>query len=138
MADVIDIRLIADAAALAQIEAAVEAFAEHHALPAKTAYALSLVVEELVTNVVKYGYAGGPPGPLMMTVRMDDGAVVGELADSGVAFDPTEIATPDVDADVDDRHIGGLGIHLVRTLAEDVAYRRQDGRNVISFRLPAA
>jgi anti-sigma regulatory factor (Ser/Thr protein kinase) len=137
MADVIDFSLIADAAALARIEAAVEAFSEHHALSPKTAYALSLVIEELVTNIVKYGYAGGPPGPLTMTVGMQGGSVVGALSDAGVAFDPTAMATPDVDADVDERHIGGLGVHLVRTLADEFAYRREDGRNIITFRLPA-
>jgi serine/threonine-protein kinase RsbW len=135
MADVIDLSLTADDAALARIEAAVEAFSEHHALSPKTAYALSLVVEELVTNVVKYGYTDGPPGPLTMTVRVDDGSVVGALADCGVAFDPTAMAAPDIDAEMDERHIGGLGVHLVRTLAEEVAYRREEGRNIITFRL---
>jgi anti-sigma regulatory factor (Ser/Thr protein kinase) len=72
-----------------------------------------------------------------MTVRMDDGSVVGALSDAGVAFDPTAMAAPDVDAEMDERHIGGLGVHLVRTLAEEIAYRREDGRNIITFRLAA-
>ncbi len=138
MADGIDITLTADAAALPAVEAALEAFVEGHDLPPRTGYTLALIVEELVTNIVKYGYAGADAGPLKLTVRIDDGRVVGTLIDAGAPFDPTAMEAPDVEADMDDRRIGGLGVHLVRTMSEDFTYRRDDGHNVVSFRLPVA
>lgn len=136
MADGIDITLTADAAALPAVEAALEAFVESHELPPKTGYTLALIVEELVTNIVKYGYAGADAGPLQLTVRLDGGRVVGTLVDAGAPFDPTAMKTPDVEADVDDRRIGGLGVHLVRAMSEDFTYRRDGAHNVVSFRLP--
>jgi anti-sigma regulatory factor (Ser/Thr protein kinase) len=136
MADGIDITLTADAAALPVVEAALEAFAERHELPPRTGYTLALIVEELVTNIVKYGYAGADAGPLKFTVHIDQGRVVGTLIDAGAPFDPTAMKTPDVAAEMEARHIGGLGVHLVRTMSEDFSYRRDGGHNVVSFRLP--
>lgn len=138
MADGIDITLTADATALRTIEAAVEAFAEASDLPPRTTYTLSLIVEELVTNIVKYGYAGPDAGPLTLTIDVADGILVGTLIDAGAPFDPTAAATPDVEAAMEERHIGGLGVHLVRTMAEEFSYRRDGERNVVSFRLPLA
>lgn len=138
MADGLDITLTADAAALPAVEAALEAFVEGHDLPPRTGYTLALIVEELVTNVVKYGYAGTAAGPLTLTVRLEDGRIVGRIVDAGAPFDPTAMAAPDVEADMDDRHIGGLGVHLVRTMSEEFSYRRDDGHNVVTFRLAVA
>ena len=138
MADGIDITLTADDAALPAVESALEAFVEQNDLPPRTGYTLALIVEELVTNIVKYGYAGADAGPLKLTVTLADGRVVGTLVDAGAPFDPTAMDTPDVEAAMDDRHIGGLGVHLVRTMSEDFSYRRDDGHNVVSFRLPVA
>jgi serine/threonine-protein kinase RsbW len=138
MVDGIDITLKADDAALPAVESALEAFVEQNELPPRTGYTLALIVEELVTNIVKYGYAGADAGPLQLTVTLADGRVVGTLVDAGAPFDPTATATPDVEAEMDDRHIGGLGVHLVRTMSEDFSYRRDEGHNVVSFRLPVA
>ncbi len=138
MADGIDITLTADAAALPAVESALEAFVEENDLPPRTGYTLALIVEELVTNIVKYGYAGADAGPLKLTVNLADGRVVGTLVDAGAPFDPTAMHMPDVEAAMEDRHIGGLGVHLVRTMSEDFSYRRDDGHNVVSFRLPVA
>ncbi len=138
MADGIDITLTADDAALPAVESALEAFVEENDLPPRTGYTLALIVEELVTNIVKYGYAGADAGPLKLTVTLADGRVVGTLVDAGAPFDPTAMQTPDVEAAMEDRHIGGLGVHLVRTMSEDFSYRRDDGHNVVSFRLPVA
>ncbi len=138
MADGIDITLTADAAALPVVESALETFVEENELPPRTGYTLALIVEELVTNIVKYGYAGADAGPLKLTVKLDNDRVVGTLIDAGAPFDPTSMATPDVEAEMEDRRIGGLGVHLVRTMSEDFSYRRDEGRNVVSFRLPVA
>lgn len=138
MADGIDITLKADDAALPAVEAALEAFVEGNELPPRAGYTLALIVEELVTNIVKYGYAGADAGPLKLTVVLDDNRVVGTLVDAGAPFDPTAMPTPDVAAEMEERHIGGLGVHLVRTMSEDFSYRRDDGHNIVSFRLPIA
>jgi serine/threonine-protein kinase RsbW len=138
VAEAVDIALVADAAALAAVQAEVDAFGEAHDLPPKAAYTLSLVVEELVTNVVNHAYgAGRPPGPLAFRMRFDDGKVLGEIEDEGPPFDPLAMTAPDTDAALEDRDVGGLGVHLVRTLCEDLRYERAGARNVLRFRLAA-
>jgi serine/threonine-protein kinase RsbW len=60
--------------------------------------------------------------------------VTAEVEDDGRAFNPLEAAAPNLDASIDERPIGGLGIHLVRSVMTSVEYRRQDGRNVLTMK----
>lgn len=116
---------------------AVEAYSERQALSPRQGYALSLALEELVTNVVKHGYAGRDTAGESMTVtaRTEAGRVFVAIEDGGVAFDPTAAPEVDTDLDIEERKIGGLGVHLVRTLVEQLSYRRQDGRNILTFQI---
>jgi sigma-B regulation protein RsbU (phosphoserine phosphatase) len=71
------------------------------------------------------------------TVDLDAEAGNGELkiiiSDSGVAFDPTQKAEADITLTAEERPIGGLGIFLVRQIMDNVSYRRQDGRNILTL-----
>lgn len=93
-------------------------------------FRLSLAVEELVTNVVKYGHAGGEP--IRVAIRHDESRVTVDLAYGGPQFDPFRDAPkPDLDADIDDRRIGGLGIHLVANMIDEAVYHHHAGLNEI-------
>ncbi len=126
--------------ALEQVAAAVEGFCEAEDLPPRQSYALSLAFEELLTNVINHGYAGRDPAGEHMKVelRREGEQVLARIEDGGTAFDPTAAPTVDTGEDIEDRHIGGLGVHLVRTLVDEMAYRRQDGRNILTFSLSLA
>lgn len=137
MADGIDLTIRAEIASLPGVHDAVAAFAERHALPAPTAYVLALVVDELMTNSVEHGYGALPPGPVQLRLWREDGTVAGEIVDEGVAFDPTAAPEPDTTAGLEERAIGGLGVHLVRSLLDSLRYERRGGRNVLQFRLSA-
>lgn len=101
-------------------------------LPADVVLRLSLVLEELVANVAAYG--GRSPCRVELSLAAVDGGVDVVLDDNGVPFDPTALPAPDVDANLADRPVGGLGIHLVRNLMDDVRYARVDGHNVLTLR----
>jgi anti-sigma regulatory factor (Ser/Thr protein kinase) len=91
-----------------------------------------IVIEEIVTNIVKYGYAPGvPPGLAELTLDHKDGRVEIEIADDGLAFDPFDQPGPDLDASVEDRPVGRLGIHIVKALTDEALYARVDNRNVV-------
>lgn len=137
MASAIDMSLAADGGALSAVQAEVDAFCESHEVPPKAAYVLSLVIEELVTNVVNYAYGPGDDGPLEVSLDFSDGHIVGKIVDAGPPFDPTAMAAPDTTAEIEDRPIGGLGVHIVRTLAESVGYAREGERNVVRFSIAA-
>lgn len=128
------------AASLAEVATAVEQFCEAQDLPPRQSYALSLAFEELLTNVVNHGYAGRDPAGEQMTVelRREGERLLARIEDGGSAFDPTQAPEIDTGQDIDERRIGGLGVHLVRTLVDELAYRRQDGRNILTFSLSLA
>jgi anti-sigma regulatory factor (Ser/Thr protein kinase) len=128
--------LPADLPGVAAVQALVEEVCEAAGLPPGRAFKLSMAVEELLTNVVNHGApcAGGRPVRMGATVRQTADAVIVALEDNAPAFDPFTDATAAVlDAEIDDRPIGGLGVYLVRTMVDEVRYAREDGRNVVTL-----
>ena len=96
---------------------------------------LELVLEELLVNVARYAYPPGS-GDVEVAYAAEPGELTVEISDKGRAFNPLEARLPDLSADLVDRPIGGLGVLLVRSLVGSIAYRREDGRNTVSFRFP--
>lgn len=117
--------------AVARLIAQVEAFLSEHDVPIKTIYAMNVCVEELLVNIVQHGYGGGGAVDVDVDVMLsNDEALVIEISDGAVAFDPiTDAPPPDLEAALDDRPIGGLGIHMIKKMTDDLSYRREDGRN---------
>lgn len=97
--------------------------------------ALNLVLEEALVNVVNYAYPSGVKGDIDLEVRFDeaDRALTFIIRDSGKPFDPTLAAEADVDAPLEDRRIGGLGIQLIRTLMDSVSYSYTGGCNELTL-----
>jgi anti-sigma regulatory factor (Ser/Thr protein kinase) len=92
---------------------------------------LRLVAEEVVTNVAKYAYAPGVAAAMEVRVSMDDDAVSLEFRDSGEPFDPLSQPPSDLDAPLEERPVGGLGLTLVRALVEEARYAREGPVNVL-------
>ena len=80
-----------------------------------------------------YAYPPGTEGKVTLDAVLDGNALRFTLADRGKLFDPTAAPDADTSAALEDRPIGGLGIHLVRTIMDEVEYRRQDGQNVLTM-----
>ena len=94
---------------------------------------VQLAVEEAVVNVMDYAYPAGTRGELTVEVQADDEQLQFIIRDTGIPFDPT--TTPEIDTTLSakDRPIGGLGIHLVRQIMDDVQYRRIGEFNVLTL-----
>ena len=108
-----------------------EAFCRKAGLPGPLALELRLVAEEVVTNVAKYGYAPGAAAAMELLVSTGEDAVSLEFRDEGPPFDPLAQPPPDLEAPLEERPIGGLGLTLVRGLVEDARYAREGGTNVL-------
>jgi serine/threonine-protein kinase RsbW len=93
---------------------------------------MELAVEEAAVNICSYAYEGHPGEVLVRTRSGGDGFTV-EFVDEGVPFDPLAKADPDLPDDLDSRVVGGLGILLIRRVMDEVRYRREDGRNVLTL-----
>ena len=92
---------------------------------------LNLAIEEAVTNVIDYAYPEGTAGTVVIDSDVGQDAVTFIISDSGKAFDPTARAEVDINAGLDERPIGGLGIHLVRHIMDKVRYERVGQKNVL-------
>ncbi|RAI03892.1 ATP-binding protein [Acuticoccus sediminis] len=113
---------------------AIEAFGEAQDLPVRTVMTLNLVLEELVTNAINYG--SGPGGAVVnVWAELRDARVYGCVRDNGVAFNPLEHRAPNIEASIEDRPIGGLGLHIVREMAQNLDYQRVGAENVLKFQL---
>ncbi|MEO1193698.1 MAG: ATP-binding protein [Pseudomonadota bacterium] len=122
---------------LAQVQEAVERFSEEEELSSSSSYALSLCLEELLTNIVMHAAPlSNAEISIAVSLAREGELVQVFIADDGPAYDPTASEEPDLDALLDDRPIGGLGIHLVRALSSRFDYRHAGGRNQVSITLP--
>jgi anti-sigma regulatory factor (Ser/Thr protein kinase) len=117
----------------------VEAFGEEHDLPAKLVFQLNLALEELVTNIVCHGYDDDGAHAIHVRLALADDMITAEVEDDGRPFDPfADAAPPDLEQNLDDRPIGGLGVHLVRSFMDEVSYRREGDRNHVRLSTRAA
>lgn len=112
---------------------AVEEFGEQQDWSPEIVFKVNLVLEELVLNVMTHGSHEGLE-EIEVTVTSTEDLVSIRLSDNGLAFDPlTDAPEPEVTGSVEDRHVGGLGVHLVRTMMDNVRYRRENGRNLLTM-----
>ena len=112
---------------------AVANFLEQRQASSGVIYLATLAIEELVTNCVKYGYDDKLEHEIEIDVAVVDGLMRLTVSDDGHAFNPLEVPEPDTDLPIEDRQVGGLGIHLLRQLADQMSYERREGRNRVTL-----
>lgn len=121
---------------LARLADAVEEFATANDLDLVVALRLTTALDEILTNVMSYG---GLPAGSAIEVALDHrpDQLDAVVTDSGPAFDPLAVATPaDLQAGLEDRQIGGLGLHIVRGLVDEIVYARTaQGLNQLTLRM---
>lgn len=122
-------------AELHHLHAFLGAFWQRHALPHGDAMRVELALEEVFINVVTHGLVGADPADAHVTVdlRLDDGRLEVAIEDPGPPFDPLHGPPADTTSAMEARHLGGLGVHLVRTLLDDVRYERLGDRNRLTM-----
>ena len=102
-------------------------------LPDALNMSINLALEETVSNVMLYAYPETQSGQVLVEAEKFPERVVFTISDSGKAFDPTEQAEPDLSLSVEDRPIGGLGIHLVRQIMDEIHYERKNDKNILTL-----
>lgn len=99
----------------------------------RKAKAMRLALEEIVVNVIDYAYPQGTEGTVNVRSWSDGKILRFTVSDSGAPFDPTEAPSVDTSLPAEDRPIGGLGIHLARSLMDAVRYERVEGNNILTL-----
>ncbi|ATW27839.1 ATP-binding protein [Candidatus Formimonas warabiya] len=114
----------------------ISACAEKAELHPKQVIHLELAVDEVVANICNYAYQN-PPGEVLIHIRSGNGRFQVDFIDEGVPFDPLTLDEPDIKSDLADRKVGGLGIFLVRRFIDEVHYKREETKNILTLVLHA-
>lgn len=121
-------------AAIGETAADIARFCAGHGVPEGAIGHLNLALDEAMTNTIEYAWPDSGDHELALTLAIGEGAVTAEISDDGIAFDPLKVPPPDLESDLASRPVGGLGVHFVKTLMDEVAYRRDRGTNVLTMR----
>lgn len=102
--------------------------------PVPVQYKIKLILDEIFSNIVSYGYRpGDPPDIIRIEMTLRDGKFTAVINDGGIPFNPLEYNQADITLPAEKRPIGGLGIHLIRNLTGELSYERKENRNVFCF-----
>ena len=94
---------------------------------------INLAIEEAVVNIMNYAYPKGTKGDITIEAKANDTQLSFIISDTGKPFDPTAKAEVDITLSAEDRAIGGLGIHLIRQIMDNINYERIDGHNILTL-----
>ena len=123
-----------DVQATTELGMFVEEVCENVGFDMSTTLKLNLAIEEAVVNVMNYAYPAGTKGDVDIDAEANDELLKFVISDSGTPFDPTTQGEVDTTLSVEERGIGGLGIHLIRQIMDTINYERVDGKNVLTLR----
>jgi serine/threonine-protein kinase RsbW len=111
-----------------------EDFGRQIGLPQKLVFEINLALDELFTNIISYGFQDDAEHTIKVTLTPCREEICLCIEDDGVPFNPAEFETPDVACSVEKCRIGGLGIHIMRKLMDEVCYQRCKDRNVLTLK----
>jgi serine/threonine-protein kinase RsbW len=94
---------------------------------------INLVLEELFTNIISYGYRDGGDHEVVLRIRIGPQEMQIEIEDDGLPFDPLTTGPPCLEADLDKRTVGGLGVFFARKFADRIRYKRVGAKNIIKI-----
>lgn len=110
---------------------ALEEFCRAHKLSVEVMQAVDLSLEEHLANILSYGRHPFDKATILIRFSIENNEISVEVHDAGIPFDPTSHPAPDLAFPLDERPVGGLGIHLMRQFMDRLEYRREEGRNVL-------
>jgi serine/threonine-protein kinase RsbW len=128
------IKLPADIYNLRKLIEFVSHFAKEKGFSRKRIQEITLAVEEALVNISKYAYPDENTGEVEVRCKMDnDARLVVQISDTGVPFDIRYFPEPDLNGNISDIKIGGLGILFIREMVDEVQYRRDRESNILTF-----
>lgn len=111
----------------------IERYGREHGLDENSVMNVTLVLDEAVVNVIAHGYVDRGEHEISVRLALEGDRLRIDVEDDGVAFDPRETPPPRFDLPIAERPVGGLGVHIVKSMTESLDYRREGGRNHFSM-----
>lgn len=112
---------------------ALEVWASSRGVSSRTLRYVDLILDEITSNIMRHAYPGCDDGRIEICADFDGAEVCVTVRDYGPPFNPLDVPSPKTEATIDDRRLGGLGVHFVVKLSDRVRYRRDGDANEITF-----
>lgn len=116
---------------LKKMSEAVSAWCRGNNISSSVEFHVNLALDEIISNVIRYGWKDSGEHQFNIRLSLLNDEVTVEVEDDATPFNPLEAPVPDLDQPLDERPVGGLGIHLVRQVMEGLEYQRLEGKNLL-------
>jgi len=111
-----------------------EQFGKSLGLSRKIVFEICLAMEELISNIISYGFADDAVHFIKVAMSHENGILIIRLEDDGVPFNPLKAEEPDCECPIEQRKVGNLGIHLTKKIMDDMVYERRENKNVLTLK----
>jgi len=119
---------------ISDIAEMVEVFCEAHRCRKQTVAEINIALDEILSNIINYGYDDEGIGEIAIRLYFKSDSIFVEVEDAAKPFDPTQARPPQFAESLHARKVGGLGIHFVKTLMDEVVYTRHQGKNMLKLK----
>jgi serine/threonine-protein kinase RsbW len=120
-----------DLAELENLKQYIEKFGKENSIDRKKILDLNLVIDEVFTNIVSYGFTDNEKHLIKIDIRIINRELIARVEDDGVPFDPTIVPETNLFGPVENRKIGGIGLHLINKKMSSVVYKRKKNKNIL-------
>ncbi len=121
-----------DLAELDRLNGEMATFFDNNHIPEGFAFKINLAIEEIVTNIIKYGYDDEyEQDVILIEIKSEGNAVLITITDNAKEFDPMKKEDPDTNIPLEERQIGGLGIFFAKELMDSMEYKRKNNKNIL-------
>lgn len=118
---------------ISRAAAAIETFGRDHDVSSDDISAVNLALDEILANIISHAYAPDSRHAIQVRVTADDRTIDVVVEDDGRPFNPLTWPPPDLEVPLDRRPVGGLGLHIARSVVDAIEYRRQGEKNVLTL-----
>jgi serine/threonine-protein kinase RsbW len=119
---------------IARLSRLVEEFGEANGLATDDINAINLLLDEIVINIIAHGYDDALEHQILVNLALESDVLSIRIEDDGRPFNPLEAPAPNLDLPIEERAIGGLGIFIARSIADQMQHDRENGRNVLTIK----
>jgi len=127
------VRIENDLSEIAKVDETLDDFAEQFGVPPAIAATFHIIFDDLLNNVISYGYNDEQRHFIDISLELTANSLIVSIADVGVPFNPLAETAPDTTLSIEDRQLGGLGVHIVVNMVDDVSYQRTADKNVLTL-----
>jgi len=118
---------------IGQVKKRFNTFSEQYGISTPIRRKMNMVFDEMLNNIISYAYHDEDEHDIEIKVELSENRLTVSIADDGIPFNPIGVEAPDTELSLEERKIGGLGIHLVRNLMDKVSYQRRIDKNIVTF-----